>query len=114
MMPWPHFDEEQIEAVGRVLGSGKVNYWTGQEARAFEREFAEACDCRYGIALANGTVALELALHALGIGEGDEVVVTPRTFVASAGCVSWRNINNDASFAATSFTERSRDQFGEN
>jgi dTDP-4-amino-4,6-dideoxygalactose transaminase len=90
MTQWPHFDEEQVEAVARVLRSGRVNYWTGQEGRLFEHEFAEACGARHAIALANGTVALELALHVLGIGLGDEVVVTPRSFVASAGSVVLR------------------------
>jgi dTDP-4-amino-4,6-dideoxygalactose transaminase len=83
---WPRFDDEQIAAAVAVLRSGKVNYWTGEQGRAFEAEFAEAAGCRYGIALANGTVALELALRCLDIGAGDEVVVTPRTFLASASC----------------------------
>jgi dTDP-4-amino-4,6-dideoxygalactose transaminase len=83
---WPRFDDEQIAAAVAVLRSGKVNYWTGEEGRAFEAEFAEAAGCRYGIALANGTLALELALRSLDIGAGDEVVVTPRTFLASASC----------------------------
>jgi hypothetical protein len=87
---WPHFDDEQIAAAAAVLRSGKVNYWTGEEARAFEREFARSCGAEYGIALANGTVALELALHVLGIGPGDEVVVTPRSFIASASTVALR------------------------
>jgi dTDP-4-amino-4,6-dideoxygalactose transaminase len=87
---WPHFDEEQIAATVAVLRSGKVNYWTGEEARALEHEFARACGAAYAIALANGTVALELALHVLGIGPGDEVVVTPRSFVASASAVVLR------------------------
>ncbi len=86
MTGWPVFDEEQVAAAAEVLRSGKVNYWTGEQGRAFEAEFAEAVGCRYAIALANGTVALELALRSLGIGAGDEVVVTPRTFVASASC----------------------------
>jgi hypothetical protein len=87
---WPHFDEEQIAAAAAVLRAGKVNYWTGEEGRAFEQEFARACGAAHGIALANGTVALELALHVLGIGPGDEVVVTPRSFVASAAVVALR------------------------
>ena len=87
MGPWPYFDEEQIAAVADVLRSGKINYWTGGECRAFEREFAAKCDADYGIALANGTLALELALQILDIGAGDEVVVTPRSFYASASCV---------------------------
>ena len=87
MKPWPYFDEEQIAVAAGVLRSGRINYWTGEECRAFEQEFAAACGAEYGIALANGTVALELALKILGIGEGDEVVVTPRSFYASAVCV---------------------------
>jgi dTDP-4-amino-4,6-dideoxygalactose transaminase len=87
---WPRFDEDQIARAVAVLRSGKVNYWTGDEGRAFESEVARACGAGYAIALANGTVALELALHVLGIGPGDEVVVTPRSFVASAGVVVLR------------------------
>ena len=82
--PWPFFDEDELEAVQRVLRSGKVNYWTGTEAREFEREYAEYLGVKHAIALHNGTVALELALHAFGIGAGDEVITTPRTFIASA------------------------------
>lgn len=85
--PWPSFSEEEIEAVSAVLRSGKVNYWTGDEGRRFEREFAEWTGSNYAIALGNGTLALDLALHGLGIGPGDEVVVTPRTFLASVSCV---------------------------
>jgi dTDP-4-amino-4,6-dideoxygalactose transaminase len=85
---WPHFDEEQVAAAAAVLRSGKVNYWTGDEGRAFEREFARTCGSAHAIALANGTVALELALHVLGIGPGDEVVVTPRSFIASASTIA--------------------------
>ena len=87
---WPHFDEEQVAAAAAVLRSGKVNYWTGEEGRAFEQEFARACGAAFGIALANGTVALELALHVLGIGPGDEVIVTPRSLVAPASTVALR------------------------
>jgi dTDP-4-amino-4,6-dideoxygalactose transaminase len=90
MQAWPFFDDDEHVAVEGVLRSGRVNYWTGEEGRNFEREFADACGCRYGVAVANGTVALELALYALDIGPGDEVVVTPRTFVASASCVVLR------------------------
>ena len=83
---WPVFEADEIDAVRRVLESGKVNYWTGTECREFEKEFAAHCDASYAIALANGTVALELALEAAGVGAVDEVVVTPRSFVASASC----------------------------
>jgi len=88
--PWPYFEQDEIDAVVTVLKSGGVNYWTGQEGRRFEEEFAEFCGCRYAVALANGTVALELALYALGIGAGDEVITTSRTFIASASAVVMR------------------------
>jgi dTDP-4-amino-4,6-dideoxygalactose transaminase len=84
--PWPHHAQDEIDAVVAVLRSGKVNYWTGEEGRRFEEDFARATGTRHAIALANGTVALELALYALGIGPGDEVITTSRTFIASASC----------------------------
>jgi hypothetical protein len=83
-MPWPFFANDEIEAALKVLRSGKVNYWTGEEGRLFEKEFAAFCGSKYAVAVANGTVALECALRALGIGPGDEVVTTSRTFIASA------------------------------
>lgn len=91
--PWPSFSDEEVDAVAAVLRSNKVNYWTGDECRAFEREFAAWAGTEHAIALANGTVALDLALHGLGIGSvnggsaDDEVIVTPRTFLASVSCV---------------------------
>ncbi len=90
MNPWPFFAEDEIAAAEAVLRSGKVNYWTGEEGRAFEREFAAWCGVRHAVAVANGTVALELALHALDVGPGDEVVVPPRTFLATASAVVMR------------------------
>lgn len=88
--PWPSFTTEEVEAVQRVLLSNKVNYWTGTEGRDFEKEFAEYCGVKHAIALANGTLALELALYALDIGPGDEVITTSRTFIASASCIVMR------------------------
>ena len=85
--PWPSFTQEEADAVSQVLLSNKVNYWTGQECRQFETEFAEWADSNYAIALGNGTLALDVALQALDIGAGDEVIVTPRTFIASISCV---------------------------
>lgn len=85
--PWPSFSQEEATAVHDVLLSNKVNYWTGQQTREFECAFAGYTGCRYAVALANGTLALDLALKALGIGLGDEVVVTPRTFIASVSSV---------------------------
>lgn len=88
--PWPSFTTEEVDAIQRVLLSNKVNYWTGTEGREFEKEFASYCGVNHAVALANGTVALELALHALGIGPGDEVITTSRTFIASASCIVMR------------------------
>ena len=85
--PWPSFSQEEVDAVARVLASNRVNYWTGEECRLFEKEFAVWSESEYAIAVSNGTVALDLALNALDIGPGDEVIVTPRTFLASASCV---------------------------
>jgi dTDP-4-amino-4,6-dideoxygalactose transaminase len=86
--PWPKFTIEEAEAVNRVLLSNKVNYWTGSECREFEKEFATWTGTRHAVALANGTLALDVALKALNIGPNDEVVVTPRTFIASVSCVA--------------------------
>jgi dTDP-4-amino-4,6-dideoxygalactose transaminase len=85
--PWPSFTSEETQAVASVLASNRVNYWTGRECRDFESEFAAWTGAQHAIALANGTLALDLGVKALGIGAGDEVVVTPRTFIASVSCV---------------------------
>ena len=86
---WPQYAADEIDAATAVLTSGRVNSLAhGDECRAFEREFAAFCDVPHAIAVANGTLGLELALRALGVGEGDEVVVTPRSFVASASCIA--------------------------
>jgi dTDP-4-amino-4,6-dideoxygalactose transaminase len=89
--PWPSVSPEEIEAANSVLRSGRLNYWTGTEGRNFETEFASFLGSRRAVAVANGTVALELALYGLGIAAGDEVIVTSRTFVASASCAVMRN-----------------------
>ncbi len=85
--PWPSFTEEEANAVRDVILSNKVNYWTGQETRSFEKEFAAWSGTEYAVALANGTVALDVALKALKIGAGDEVIVTSRTFLASVSSI---------------------------
>ncbi len=85
--PWPSFTAEEADAVHSAVLSNKVNYWTGTECREFEREFAAWVGVPYAVSLSNGTLALDVALKALGIGPGDEVVVTPRTFLASVSCV---------------------------
>ncbi|MFS0738532.1 DegT/DnrJ/EryC1/StrS aminotransferase family protein [Sphingomonas sp. 1P06PA] len=88
--PWPHFDADEIAAAVRVLESGKVNQWTGHEVRGFEADYAAALGRTHAIALANGTLAIELALMAWEIGPGDEVVTTSRTFIASASAAVMR------------------------
>jgi dTDP-4-amino-4,6-dideoxygalactose transaminase len=88
--PWPHVFPDDLAAAQRVLTSGQLNYWTGAEGRQFEEEFAQFVGARRAIALANGTVALELALMALGVGPGDEVIVPSRTFIATASSVVMR------------------------
>lgn len=85
--PWPSFTQQEADAVSRVLLSNKVNYWTGTETREFEKEYANWVGTDYAIALANGTLALDLALQAMGVGAGDEVIVTPRSFIASVSTV---------------------------
>ncbi len=87
LAPWPFYAQDEIEAVTRVMTSGKVNYWTGQECREFEKEYAAAAGTKHAIAVGNGTSALELALYALEIPAGSEVITTPRTFIASASCI---------------------------
>lgn len=90
LAPWPVFEPDEIEAVTEVMLSGKVNYWTGTEGREFEKEYASVLGVPHAIALHNGTQALELALYALGVGAGDEVITTPRTFIASASAAVMR------------------------
>lgn len=85
--PWPSFTQEEVDAISKTLLSNKVNYWTGIECREFEKEFAEYTQTKYAVALANGTLALDVALKALSIGFGDDVIVTSRTFLASASSI---------------------------
>lgn len=84
LVSWPQFDEETISAVADVLRSGKVNYWTGPKGMEFEKRFAEWQGSRYAISTSSGTAALHVALSALGIGPGDEVIVPSYTFIASS------------------------------
>lgn len=93
LSPWPSFAEDEMQAVANVIHSNRVNYWTGEEGRKFEREFADWVGSKYAVAVSNGTLALDLCLQGLGIGRAygghasDEVIVTPRTFIASISCV---------------------------
>tara|TARA_B100000963_G_scaffold361835_1_gene400145 strand:+ start:12494 stop:13672 length:1179 start_codon:yes stop_codon:yes gene_type:complete len=85
--PWPSFTIEESNKIKKILLSNKVNYWTGNECRQFELEFAKFADAKFAISLANGTLALDLALKALSIEKGDEVLVTPRSYIASASSI---------------------------
>ena len=85
--PWPSYSEEEISSITDIMRSGRVNYWTGKEGREFEKEFAAWVDVPHAVALANGTLALDLCWKVLGIGSGDEVICTPRTFLASASSI---------------------------
>jgi len=87
---WPCFEIDEVKAVMEVLHSGKVNQWTGVEVQTFEDDFAQYLGVNHAVALANGSLALDLALIILNIGSGDEVIVSPRTFVASASCIALR------------------------
>lgn len=84
---WPSFSDEEVAAAAAVIASNKVNYWTGQEGRKFECEFAEWAGSAHAIALSNGTLALDVALKVMGVGPGDEVIVTPRSFIASVSTI---------------------------
>jgi dTDP-4-amino-4,6-dideoxygalactose transaminase len=85
---WPFHDDDEVDAVVKVLRSGRVNSFAhGDACRAFEAACAHRFGGRHGIAMTNGTATLEVALEALGIGPGDEVIVSPRSFMASASSV---------------------------
>ncbi len=93
MTPWPVYSNEEITAVSKVLKSGKVNYLFGDNGRAFEAEFSNFVGTKFSLALANGTLALDIALRSINIKQGDEVIVTPRSYIASASCVSLLGAN---------------------
>ncbi len=85
--PWPRHSEAEVAAVADVLRSGRTNYWTGDQGRSFEREFAECLGVDHAIFVANGTLALELAIRSLELPAGSAVVTTPRSFMASTSAI---------------------------
>ena len=89
---WPQMTDEMIDSVTDVLKSGKLNQWNNDAVKNFEEKFSNYFGSNYAIAVFNGTVALELCIKTLGLKEGDEVIVTPRTFIASASCCAWYGI----------------------
>ena len=86
-LSYPNFDKHTLKRVNDVLKSGRVNYWTGNECKNFEKEFSKYIGNKYGITVSNGSVALELALKSLGLKKKDEIIVSPRSFIISASCV---------------------------
>ena len=87
-MAWPRFSAKAEREALKVLRSGRVNYWTGTRGREFEAAFAKWLGAKRALAVSSGTAALHLALEALGVGRGDDVVVTPYSFRASATAVA--------------------------
>jgi dTDP-4-amino-4,6-dideoxygalactose transaminase len=85
--PWPSFTQEEADTVQGILLSNKVNYWTGSECRKFEKNFSIWSNSKYAVALGNGSLALDMAFKVLNIGDGDEVIVTSRTFIASISSI---------------------------
>ena len=84
---YPYFDQNSLKRVQKVLKSGRVNYWTGNECKKFEKQFSKYIGNRYSIAVSNGSAALEIALKALDLKKKDEIIVSPRSFIISASCV---------------------------
>jgi len=84
---WPNYSSQEIDLVKKVLQSNKVNYWTGQQCKLFEKEFSNYIGVRYSVAVANGSVGLDLAVAALNLPKGSEVIVTPRSYITSVTCV---------------------------
>jgi len=82
-----YYPTKSIKKIEKILKNGKVNYWTGNECKRFEKEFSSYVGNKYSVALSNGSVALEIALKVLNLKKGDEVIVSPRSFIISASCV---------------------------
>jgi len=84
---WPYYSIEEIKKVTEVLKSGKVNYWTGNYCKEFEKLYAQKFDLNYCITVANGTVALEAALKSLNLKKNDEVLVPSKSYQSSASAI---------------------------
>ena len=87
----PIIEQDEIDAVVAALKRGEVSGNFGQSLDEFEGNFASYCGCKHGIAVANGTVALHLAVAAAGIQPGDEVLVSACTNIASALSIAHNN-----------------------
>ncbi len=80
----PVIGEEEIQAVAAALRRGEISGSFGEAIPEFEKEFANYCGCKYGIAVSNGTVALQLAVAAAQVQPGEEVLVSASTNIATA------------------------------
>ena len=86
-LSYPYFNQNTQRRVQKVLKSGRVNYWTGNECKDFEKEFSNYHKVKHSLTVSNGSVALEISLQALNLKKRDSVIVTPRSFIMSASCV---------------------------
>lgn len=91
---WPIWDESDCEAVAEVVRSGQWWAMGGTKVKQFQEEFAAYCGCKHGVCVPTGTIGLMVALKAVGVGCGDEVIVTPYTFIASASATVQVNAVN--------------------
>lgn len=117
---WPVYDEREERLLLEVLHSGQWGELQGSKTLAFQQRFAAYQGARFGVCVPNGTLALQMALHALGVGPGDEVITSPYTFVATANAalalgavpvfadIDPGTFNLDAEQAAALVTDRTR------
>lgn len=93
LSPWPSYSLEEAEAAKNIILSGQVNYWTGDKGKSFENEYADWSNCKYALTMANGTLALTAAYKAIGLKESDEIITTPRTFIATTSAAALTGAN---------------------
>lgn len=89
---WPTYSRKEINLVSSILKTGKTNFWTGKYCNLFENKFAKYFSRKFAISVSSGSVALDLAVKSLGLKKNDEVLVTPRSYIASASCVVSHNL----------------------
>ena len=88
---YPYYSKQEIKKVSSILKKGRVNYWTGKECNSFEKEFATYHELKFGVAVSNGSVALEIALKSLKLENDYHAIVTPRSFIISASAINNTN-----------------------
>jgi len=84
---WPKYQNKEIISAIKILKSGKVNYWTGKQNKNFEKQFQKYFNLKHAVTVANGTAALYLAVKVLNLKKNSEILVTPRSYFASASCI---------------------------